>query len=768
MADGFDHLKLRSEGSSAIAPRRYAGIPIDDRNHKDFADRTLNNIRALLGDYSKSKTLFPSYDQDLLFRMRVRKYHESTVKKSLKSHAKCQTIITRADEDSDWVVLADDANLEQLQHDINSRIDSDKPTYVGAITEISGIAPTEKFGSVLRKHPLGTTETASIIVTLLKKPDDLRGSRRKQALDLLNQVIHDYGFKVYETFISKNLCQVLVQANSNLLTIITHIDYVHTVDRPPEFQLSQLVDNYTNDKPLPSDPPSLDAHGILVLDTGVIRHPLLDHVIKTDFPLPPHPDDHKHHGTCVSGMAAYASLDDRIESSNFIPEVWICSAQLLYDGQNSSFSHKLPATAIEESLKQVKNLFPQCRVVNISIVALHSKLDNSMQLPIAMAIDDLSAIYPDVVFVIATGNNDIQPLKSDPPYPNYLFEGSPGTHLLDPATSAHAITVGSIKRYTSPSKYFPSSFTRVGPGLNDAVKPELVDVGGDTKDRVAVLNPDYFERWFQLSAGTSFSTPIVANFVARLMNKFPTVSRNLIIALLLSSATLPTSLPQMSHKPQDNQKSILRVYGYGKPNLTNAIASNQNRVVFTHDGMITIGTMEYFSIRLPDEFFSKRGMRIISVTLVFDPPCDSSMPSYMGISMEFNLHANQPLADVKKYYSTSNNNDNDDSFNENEYAVRSNSDNAVQFSYKPRKLDLIPGPRIRGKTNHQKGVYPSSGTLGINSDYPLILAVSSKSKWDSLDITQQRFSVVITIEHQDILSLYEKVKSANPVRARVQ
>ncbi len=700
--------------------------------------------------------------------MRVRKYHESTVKQSLKSRAKCKPIITRPNENSDWIVLADTPDLKELQNDIISRIDNDKPEYVGAITEISGIAPSEKFGNILRKHPLGKTETNSIIVTILKKPDDVDGSRRQQALDLLNKTVLDSEFKVYETFVSKNLCQVLVEANSDLLTKIACIDYVHAVDRPPEFQLGQLVDRYPGDDFPTLGSPSLDAHGILVLDTGVIRHPLLDDVIKNDFSFLSHPDDQKHHGTAVSGMAAYASLNDRIESSNFIPEVWICSTQLFYDRPNSSFAHKLLTTQITQSLKRTKNLFPKCRVVNISVVSLNSKINDVMQSPLAIVIDDLSEQYPDVVFVIATGNIDPTTLSSDLSYPDYLFDGAAETHLLDPATSVHAITVGSVKRYTDPHNYLPSSITRVGPGLNDTVKPDLVDVGGDIKDKIAVLNSVYTERWFQLSAGTSFSAPIVANYVARLMNKFSAASRNLIIALLLSSATLPASLPETPRKPQDNQKSVLRVYGYGKPNIINAITSDRNRVVFTHDGTIKINTIEYFSIRLPDEFFTKRGRRIIAVTLVFDPPCKPSMASYMGVRMEFNLHANQQLGDLKKSLSISRTDDDDHGVNEPGYADLPDTADIASLKYKPRTLDLIPGSRIRRNANHQKGVYTTSGPLKINPDYPLILAVSCKSRWNSLDITQQRFSVVITVEHRDVLSLYEKIESVNRIRAKVQ
>ena len=90
------------------------------------------------------------------------------------------------------------------------------------------------------------------------------------------------------------------------------------------------------------------------------------------------------------------------------------------------------------------------------------------------------------------------------------------------------------------------------------------NIGG----KIISLNMDFIRegRLFNADIGTSFSTPKVSNCIARLWNKHPDYSTNLIKAIVLSSASIPAERPgflQDIKLSDSNEKlaSLLNVYG---------------------------------------------------------------------------------------------------------------------------------------------------------------------------------------------------------------
>ncbi len=70
----------------------------------------------------------------------------------------------------------------------------------------------------------------------------------------------------------------------------------------------------------------------------------------------------------------------------------------------------------------------------------------------------------------------------------------------------------------------PAPFTRSGPGIHDAIKPELCDDGGHvlfdgvvqglsrySESEVFTTHPRYLERLFTTAKGTSYAAPLVAH-----------------------------------------------------------------------------------------------------------------------------------------------------------------------------------------------------------------------------------------------------------------
>ena len=759
---GLDHLDLVSAGTSPRTPKKSGAPPTKERNHAQFARESLKNMRVLMDAHRKSEAEFPGYVLDLLFRMRVSKYRAREVTRSLR-RADCEPVVARLEEDQDWVVRADDRGMESLKKDIQSRPDRKTANYIDAILLIARIDPTKKYGPLLRQRPLGELESSSLLVSFWRGPGEDGEARRAMALELLKSVVRKAGFEVIEDFATRNMCQAMITSNAALLARIAQIDYVSVIDRPPEFQLAQSIKRYDHvGTPTPS-PPGPGANGIAIIDTGVVNHPLLEDAMGERITMPPMRGDAMWHGTQVAGMAAYGFLEDRIASSEFKPGAWIHSVQVMQEISPGAIKSDLSPMSIGERIDRLKQICPTCRVANMSVVKKNSDIPRA-RADLSVMIDEVSNRHKDMIFVVAAGNVD-EEMDTDLRYPHHLFTDPPARGILAPGTSSHAITVGSIRKPSDTGEYMPSSTTRVGPGIGGAIKPELVHVGGDRHEQVIALNSSYGTNPFLLSAGTSLSAPIVSNYAARLLELFPGASRNLIVALLLSSAELPapSALPAgiLANEGKKEREKILRVYGYGRPDVDRASYSDSHRVVLKHEGKIPVGRAEHFAIGVPPGFARMRGRRTISVSLSFDPPCDPNLPSYMGTRMEFRLHANRALEDVRGLRASNEATGGD-------HANPTKRKGNAATRPRPVVLDMFPGTKLRKKTNHQKGVYERTDRTNIDPEFPLVLAVACESMWEEPGIAEQPFSVVVTMAHEAMPDLYELVRALNPGRARAR
>lgn len=243
----------------------------------------------------------------------------------------------------------------------------------------------------------------------------------------------------------------------------------------------------------------------------------------------------------------------------------------------------------------------------------------------AAKIDDLSYEY-DVLFIQAAGNMmpDIirAHIRAGYNYPDYL--GHQLSQIANPAQSLQAITVGSISHtccitddiQAMGAEGEPSSFTRVGPGIWDSIKPEVVEFGGthviNRNDPNIVLTtpPDVCPNLIRTSPegyafakdtiGTSFSTPKVASIAAGIQKILPNSPALLYRALIAQSARW---LKDDNNLSQDDCKFLLRTEGYGLPNFERATQNTNYRVTLATMNLLEIGEKEahIFSINIPQE-----------------------------------------------------------------------------------------------------------------------------------------------------------------------
>ncbi|WP_368280363.1 S8 family peptidase [Enterocloster citroniae] len=243
----------------------------------------------------------------------------------------------------------------------------------------------------------------------------------------------------------------------------------------------------------------------------------------------------------------------------------------------------------------------------------------------AAKIDEVS-YENDVLFIQAAGNIVTEVIKTyiqaGYQYPDYL--GQQLSQISNPAQSFQALTVGSISHsdfedddiVAMGKKNEPSSFTRVGPGIWDSIKPDVVEYGGThavnksghgidltTPEEVC---PDLIRRSPQGPAhakdgiGTSFATPKVSYIASEIQKILPNSSSLLYRALIVQSARWPN----ISTTLQNNEaQKMLRRVGYGLPDVNRATQNNTYRATLVSMDPLEIGDKEahIFTVNVPQE-----------------------------------------------------------------------------------------------------------------------------------------------------------------------
>ena len=207
----------------------------------------------------------------------------------------------------------------------------------------------------------------------------------------------------------------------------------------------------------------------------------------------------------------------------------------------------------------------------------------------------------------------------DKPYPKYFSEKP--TRLSNPAQSLQAITVGSLScsdyeddDYVAIGKKGEiSSFSRIGPGIWDSIKPDVVEYGGtniiNKGDDSLTTNEDVCPDLIRTSPqgpahardgiGTSFSTPKVAYIAGAIQKVLPDAPALLYRALIAQSARYPKDISRMT---KEQKKMLMRQMGYGLPDVGRATHNSKYRATFVTPTIIEIGSGEahIFPIHIPE------------------------------------------------------------------------------------------------------------------------------------------------------------------------
>ena len=825
MVSKFDHLKLPR--INIELPRRSAargGFGGTKRDVSEHGRRLLNQLAPLI-EPVKEKTSPFRLDPKLIFKIKIAEkgyFSEDMVTQAGLNLLACEP-------NKAIVVFSSDNQLTEFKRRLEnySQIqEGPKYEYLGAIDELVPLEREDRIGRLLELKPVQLGELTALDLELWHTGD--RTEMRKY-LDDIAEVLESLPsdtvpMRMSDSYIGEYLCIARIKVTHEVLELLLLEEIVKEIDRPPQPAFERTADYNLpiSDFPEVVAPPENNC-GILVIDSGVQRgHPLIARVLgETDvFPdakrefIKGGSDDVNGHGTNVAGIAIYGNVENCIKQHSFDPTAWLFSARVTNE-TNEYDEDLLVETQLDQAIRAFVEQYPNCKVINISLGnADQIYRDGLKQFRLAAKIDEIAYDYQhkNIVFVISAGNAFYEEAKSDEQlrtdYPNYLLKKS--ARITDPATSAIAITVGSLSlgrgSITEPSDVrrqaiaklsgYPSPFTRTGFGVDGMIKPDVVDFGGDLvldlsyraslnlpkstvlPDNVAgvsvvTLSKDLNSSLFQICSGTSFAAPRVANLAAQLFTKYPDASSNLIRALIVNSALLPKKIPpqfkcnkkQSQSRNTEQIKKQLAIYGYGQADLERAMYSAENYVVLSEDNVdLEVGCFHVYEIpQLPPEFFKVKGTRMLSITLAFDPPTRPTRgDSYLGVTMEFELFKGINREIIRKAYEAASKTSSPDE------STNNTKGNLIKDYGSGIEVKLSPGSNLRKKGTVQRGQVEITSKSTKYDDGSMTLIVSCNRKWAKPDeIEKQRYALVACISHSDPqVDLYNRMQNQMAQRER--
>lgn len=570
-----------------------------------------------------------------------------------------------------------------------------------------------------------------------------------------------------------SLLMYRLKINSNLIDdLLNHCD-VRMVDLLPESGINYSQLNISLESLPENIPhPSQDAARICILDSGIAtNHPLLAPAMAESQSFIDSEDDvfdHNGHGTSVASVALYGDLE-ACQSSNFWrPEIFILNGKVL--DKNAEYD----IASIEGSIIKAVEYFVtehQCRIFNLSIGNQNSPYDGTHIRGLAYILDKLARDF-DVLFIVSAGNfsgsiNPDVPEKSwRDDYPDYLLHET--CNIIDPAPALNVLTVGSLARHNattdqqrypeiaqlSPaSENQPSPFTRRGPSVKGAIKPELVATGGNLASVMRFGNQikstgrglgvltcnNKFIGGTLLSevSGTSFAAPYITHLAGRLLNNYPEASSNLLRALLVNHANLLHEIESTFDNDlketykADNKREICRdIAGYGRVDENELFRSTESVVVLLLEDAIENNNHHFIEIPLsPDFLRSQRAAREIRVTLAYCPAVKTTRQEYVATKMSFRLIKDDSIESAKNHF-----------------------DNDIRDDFDTRNDDAVSNRDISSELRSKGTVQSSTWRMkqrNPNDKWFIVVTRQDRVWAEGLSTEKENYALVITLTDRE-------------------
>jgi len=424
-----------------------------------------------------------------------------------------------------------------------------------------------------------------------------------------------------------------------------------------------------------------------IIDTGIsMIEPLNESILATNYD---HTGkgafwDEAGHGTMVAGLVVFGD-----EFQETIKESYRAKARLVTIKALHFTDDDINIPQLLNDIRDAKRNHG-VRLFNMSLNIPSAKLYNDTYCQFAYELDKL-AYEEDILIFISVGNFDKDSLRDlvvadghpDHDYPRFFYNLNgtsqvhrcQNTNISEPSESLNNISVGALagnleggdNTDITPNNISPAYYTRKfhfdyvqavnkqplrrNQNNKHLNKPDLVFDGGDLfryEAGIEILRSPIAqgERYYGRSCGTSLATPLITSYAAEILNRYPSLKTQTVKSLLINSATYykKSSLPEFRTTNDAVLKSLV---GFGKPQKTNLLSTDDNSIVFVIEDEIEINQILTIPIVLPS-YLKNTGNKLkfdISLCYSFLPLKDNHL-NYLPLYISFNLVRNTDIKTV--------------------------------------------------------------------------------------------------------------------------
>ncbi len=358
---------------------------------------------------------------------------------------------------------------------------------------------------------------------------------------------------------------------------------------------------------------------VCILDKGVNNgHRLLQPLLSNTDTLTANPawgtNDHHPtrggHGTLMAGLVGYGKFETILASSNSVLVTHqLCSVKILPPPSQTPTPKELWGDVTAQGISKAEIQNPE--KVLLFCMAVTSKDDTHLGRPSSWsgAVDNLAFGDDNSqrLIIISAGNLDSDVAGAN--YPDENFVSS----IQNPAQSWNSLTVGA---YTEKILVNDSRFNNHTPIANEGelspysttsvswekkwpIKPDVVFEGGNllrAPDNSIIGHDDldllstsksFSIKPFDTINATSAATAQASWFAAQIAHLYPDAWAETLRGLIVhSSSWTPAMRSQMNVRSNRELKNLLRVFGYGIPNLEKALYSTESALTFISQEVI--------------------------------------------------------------------------------------------------------------------------------------------------------------------------------------
>lgn len=447
------------------------------------------------------------------------------------------------------------------------------------------------------------------------------------------------GIKYKKTDYSEQLPIYKVKADIDSLKVEDVFEALFSIEPMPKY--FPILDFLPNENEIEIIKPQEGKEYITVgiLDNGIADIPHLKPWMAGKWSVYPEEYINPTHGTFVAGIALYGDI---CEQKNWVGHqgIKIFDATIFPSAEEGIDEDQL----IENIKEAVSENHQKIKIWNLSI-SVNKPISDENFSDFAIALDYLQDKY-NILICKSAGNCS-----------NFI-NNLPKGRINEGADSVRSLVVGSIAhskgKYDIAEMDNPSPFSRIGPGPEYIIKPEISHYGGnagiDAFGNLKTSGVKSFSKEGVLSSsiGTSFSTPRITSLAAGLYQELNEEFDPLLLkALIVHSASYPKNLKV----PVTERTKQL---GFGIPKTVHDIIYNSAHEVtlilrenLTKGQYIDIMDFPVPPCLIQNGFFTGQ----IIITLVYEPILDSTQGAeycQSDIDIKFGSYDSKFERDISK------------------------------------------------------------------------------------------------------------------------